>query len=135
MTECCSSQQNDLIKSRWALLLWWLPWVLIIIGGISTISVKTTHTTLWVVGFAVMGVACLVNARRCGRRHCFYTGPLYLLAALASLLYGLGVLPLGMSGWGWIAGVAVGGSLFVCCGLEKWLGKYASKPAGPVPPA
>jgi hypothetical protein len=33
-----------------------------------------------------MGVACLVNARGCGRLHCFVTGPLFLIASLASAL-------------------------------------------------
>ena len=126
--ECSPGRQNDLLGSRWALLLWWGPWVLIVIGGLSAISGNTTRTVLWTVGFAVAGAACLVNAHRCGRRHCFYTGPLYLLAALASLLYGLGVLPLGVNGWGWIVGIAVIGSLFFCCGLEALLGKYATKP-------
>ncbi|HKV97707.1 MAG TPA: hypothetical protein VJR90_09485 [Gammaproteobacteria bacterium] len=74
----------------------------------------------------MMGVACLVNARGCGRRHCFYTGPLFLLAAVASLLYGLQVLPLGPDGWNWIIGVTVVGSLLACCGLETMFGKYTA---------
>jgi hypothetical protein len=129
MMECSPSRQNDLLGSRWALLLWWGPWVLIVIGGIHAIVGNLLHTALWTLGFTVASGACLVNARRCGRRHCFYTGPLFLLAALASLLYGLGVLPLGANGWGWIVGIAVVGSLFFCCVLEELLGKYSTKPA------
>ncbi len=33
---------------------------------------------------AVMGVACLANAARCRRLHCFLTGPYFLLLALAA---------------------------------------------------
>lgn len=33
-----------------------------------------------------MGAGCAVNAVRCGRLHCYVTGPLFLLAAIWSLL-------------------------------------------------
>src|SRR5438876_7028359 len=48
---------------------------------------------------AVIGVACLINASRCSRVHCRFTGPFFILGALTSLGYGLGLLPLGPSGW------------------------------------
>lgn len=105
------------------LLLWVAPWGLVILGGATRPSV---HTALWVLAFSIAGVACLVNARRCGRRHCFYTGPLFLLAALASLLYGLGLLPLGSQGWNWIAGVAFAACVIFCCLLEPLFGKYTT---------
>jgi hypothetical protein len=113
---------KDLLGSRWAVWLLWVgPWLLVVIGGFTGNLVRTV---LWTAGFTAAGVACLVNARRCGRRHCFYTGPLYLLVALASLLYGLQILPLGGGGWNWIVGIAVAGSLVFCCVLEPMLGKY-----------
>lgn len=121
MTENTGLNQRDLLASAQTRLLFWLPWLLILIGGFIG---GVTRTVLWTVGFGVASAVCLVNARRCGRRHCFYTGPLYLLAALASLLYGLHVLPLGEHGWNWIAGIAVVGSLFFCYVLEKLFGKY-----------
>lgn len=121
MTECAADQKTDLLNSRWTPLLWWGPWLLIIIGAFTG---DVAHTVLWTAGFSVAGAACLANARRCGRRHCFYTGPVYLLAALASLLYGLHVLPIGANGWGWIVGVALAVSVIACCGLEPLRGKY-----------
>jgi len=48
-----------------------------------------------------MGVTCLANAARCGRIDCFFTGPFFTLGAIASPGYGLGFLPLGLSGWDW----------------------------------
>jgi CDP-diglyceride synthetase len=118
----CPAPRNDLLGSRWATWLLWIgPWALII-GSSNTAN--TTHTILWTGCFALSGAACLVNARRCGRRHCFYTGPLFLLAALASLLQGMGILPLGLNGWNWILCFAIAGTLLACCGLEAWLGKY-----------
>jgi hypothetical protein len=32
-----------------------------------------------------MGVACIVNALRCGRVHCYLTGPFFLLMAVIAL--------------------------------------------------
>ncbi len=121
MTEDAEPKQRDLLASPNTRLLFWLPWLLILIGGFIG---GVTRTVLWSVGFSLAGAICLMNARRCGRRHCFYTGPLFLLAALASLLYGLGVLPLGSHGWAWILDITVAASLFFCCVLEKLLGKY-----------
>lgn len=119
MSEC---NERDLLSSRWATLLLWIgPWVLIIgTGGTSSII----HTIVWTCAFTVAGVACLVNARRCGRLHCFFTGPVFLLAALASLLYGLDELPLGGHGWMWILNSTVVLSLLACCALEPLFGKY-----------
>ena len=127
MNQCPPSSEKDLLRSRWATWLLWIgPWVLIV-GTSNTGNI--THTIAWTFAFTVGGVACLVNARRCGRLHCFYTGPLYLLAALASLLYGLRILPLGQHGWDWILGTAVTVSLLACCGLEMLLGKYKARHA------
>ncbi len=57
---------------------------------------------LWAVAFLWSGGACLVNARRCGRAHCYVTGPLYLGLGVASALIGLGFLT-----WSWhIVGAA-----------------------------
>jgi len=34
-----------------------------------------------------MGGACLVNAVRCGRLHCYVTGPFFLLGAIGLVFY------------------------------------------------
>lgn len=117
--------ENDLLRRRWAIVaLWVAPWILIIVAG--SLGNNLIRTAAWTLAFSVMGVACLLNARGCGRRHCFYTGPLFLLAALASLLYGLGVLPLGPHGWNWIANVTAAAALLACFGLEAVFGKYTA---------
>ena len=122
MTECGTERRKDLLSSRRAAwLIWGAPWALIIIGGAIGDAARTVS---WALGFSVAGAACVVNARRCGRRHCFYLGPLYLLAALASLLYGLHFLPIGNNGWNWIMGFALIGTFFFWCVVERLFGKY-----------
>jgi hypothetical protein len=71
---------------------------------------------LWAPAFLVAGISCLVNARRCGRFHCFMTGPLYLLAAVATVA---------AAPWGWIAVSVVGGTI-AAYAVEYGCGKYRS---------
>jgi hypothetical protein len=58
--------------------------------------------------FVWMGLACMLNARRCRRRHCYYSGPIFLIGAVAVLLVGFNVISLGRDGlmivvWGTLA--------------------------------
>ena len=71
-----------------------------------------------------MGVGCLVNASRCGRIHCLFTGPFFILGAVTSLGYGLGLLPLGPSGWKWIGTVTIIGAIVLTLIPELVLGRY-----------
>jgi len=41
-----------------------------------------------------MGIACLANAARCGRMHCYFTGPLLLLAAVYVVLAEFHLVPM-----------------------------------------
>lgn len=79
MSRACA--RNDLVERDLSWLLWRLPMLGFLIGVLVTPPVRLL---LWLPAFLVAGVACIVNARRCGRFHCFLTGPLYLLAAVAT---------------------------------------------------
>ncbi len=126
---CAGESKPDLLSNRWATFgLWVVPVLLILAGGSLPL---TLHTALWTLGFSVMAAACAANARRCGRRHCFYTAPLFLIVALGSLLFGTGLLPLGPHGWGLLVGIAAGGWLLSCCVLEPWKGRYTSGSSDP----
>jgi hypothetical protein len=72
------SQKADLVCVKSAILLWYLPAFALIIG----LNWAPARAWLWIPAFLVLGAACLVNAARCGRLHCFVTGPVYLLAAI-----------------------------------------------------
>lgn len=65
-------------------------------------------------------MACVVNAAHCGRVHCYITGPLYLLAAVATLLAGTDLVPLH---WSLIGGAVLGGTILAY--VPEWIrGKY-----------
>ena len=71
-----------------------------------------------------MGVACIANALRCGRVHCYLTGPFFLLMAPAALSYGLGILRLGGNGWNLLGLITLIGAHALGCLPEMFLGKY-----------
>jgi hypothetical protein len=81
-----------------------LPWFAFALGWAVS---PAWRTVLWTTSLGAMGTVCLLNASRCCRVHCYFTGPLFILGAVASLGYGLGLLPLGASGWKWICAVTV----------------------------
>jgi CHASE2 domain-containing sensor protein len=93
MTAGCAKEPNaprDLTRGLSAWLLWYLPIALLIAGG----AWNRGMVWVWTAAFAVMGGGCAINAMRCGRLHCYVTGPLFLLAAIWCLLSALGVVPL-----------------------------------------
>ncbi len=89
---------RDLARSRRGLLLGWgLPIGLLVLPSLVSMPLWLAVACL-AGGYAWMGVACLVNARHCGRRHCFLTGPLFLIASVVILLIGIGVIDWGPRG-------------------------------------
>jgi hypothetical protein len=116
-----SAPPRDWTGGARGLLTWCLPIALLLLspllGGRYLVFV-------WPTALTFMGVACLLNARRCRRVHCYATGPFFLVLAGVALLYGLGVLPLGANGWGRLSAILVVGSLLLTCGSEWLLGRY-----------
>ena len=49
---------------------------------------------LWISALLVMGIGCVVNARRCGRLHCYVTGPIFLVATIYVELSAINLVPL-----------------------------------------
>ncbi len=109
-------RKQDLLGRRARWLLWGVPAVLFVAGA----AWDGARAWLWVPSLAVAGLACLANASRCGRLHCFLTGPVFLLGALATLLDHMGFLSID---WRWIAAALVAG-LTVGYGIEWMRGEY-----------
>lgn len=78
---------------------------------------------LWIPALLVMAAACIGNAARCGRRHCYVTGPVYLLAALYVALAALSLVPMRP---GVFLFVVFGITAFACL-AEGPFGKYIRK--------
>ncbi len=106
MTGCCTTAEkaNDLISKKAAWLLWYIPAAAVLFGF-------------------VMGAGCLANATRCGRLHCYLTGPVYILAALYVALSLFGVIHLNP---GLFLLIVLGASCLAVC-LEAPFGRYKAK--------
>lgn len=127
MTEPCASdpifRANDLARPGVAArLLWGGPMVLFVAGCFVD---APWRPIAWIVALGVAGGACLENARRCGRRHCFFTGPFYLLMAVLTAVYWIGWLPVTWVTWGAIAATVGAGSLLLQWLPERFWGRYA----------
>ena len=83
-------EPNDLVSQKSGILLWCLPIAAVIVGS----SWPSIRHWLWIPAFLIMGIGCLVNARRCGRLHCYFTGPVFVLAAIYVALAAANVVPL-----------------------------------------
>jgi len=117
----CAPERDLLCRGPSACLFWCLPCLAFALGFWAPPALKTV---LWATSLAFMGVTCLANAASCGRIHCFFTGPFFILGAIASLGYGLGFLPLGLSGWKWIGIVTIIGAIALTWIPELILGRY-----------
>lgn len=126
MAEACATGQKDLAgRKLTSLLIWGLPALALIASSVFLGPIP--RTAVWFVSLLWMGMACLANASRCGRMHCYFTGPFFLLLAAASLLHGLEIVSFGPRGWRWIATALLAGSIILVC-LPEWVwGKYAGR--------
>jgi hypothetical protein len=101
--------------------------IAIFVAGTSAFG-NYARTIVWSLALAVMGTACIANAFRCERTHCYITGPFFLIMALSSLSIGLA--PLGPKGWNLIGLTILVGAFSLCCLPEMFFGKDRNGRAG-----
>jgi hypothetical protein len=103
------------------LAAWGIPSVILIAAGLLD---PMQRAIVWAGVLVWMGMGCLLNARRCGRTHCRYTGPYYLLMLVPVALFGAGVFSLG--GWAWwgLGAMILLGSKIIWLITEVLWGKY-----------
>ncbi len=113
---------HDWLRSpHLSLLAWWIPQAAIFAGLVAPINVRTA---IWIIALSWMGVACVLNARRCGRTHCRFTGPYYLVMIIPVLGLGLGVVPAdGIFGWLVVGAFIILGSKTIWRATERARGK------------
>ena len=119
--------QKDFVRNRLSFFVFWVLPPTAMIAVTSAGTNRGQVTVVWTVSLLVMSVGCFVNAIRSGRLHCAVTGPFFLLMALASLLYGLGIISLGSFSWGLIGAVTVLGGLVLTYLPERLWGKYLGR--------
>jgi hypothetical protein len=117
---CVKAARTDWASGLRGCLTWGIPVALLILSPVRYFAI------VWPTLLTFMGVACLLNVRRCGRTHCYFTGPFFLLLALIGLLYGLDVVPLGARGWSTLSIALAVGSVALICVPERLLGRYRS---------
>lgn len=113
---------RDWASDRRALAgLWGAPAV----AMLAALALEPTwRAAVWAAMLTWMGVACLLNARRCGRTHCRVTGPFLLAMAVAVVGYALGLLSLGRHGWILLGVATVVGFAGLWWSSERLWGAY-----------
>lgn len=108
--------------------LYWLPAIAIAVTG-NLLSVGW-RTFVWSASLTIMATACIANAVRCGRVHCYITGPFFLVMAIVTVLYGLGVVTLGRNGWSLLGLTILVGCIASYYLPELFWGKYRKRHGG-----
>lgn len=121
------ARQDWVASSRAYIVAWGIPTAALLLGILLP---PPARTIIWSTALVWMGAACISNALRCGRLHCYLTGPFFLLMAAATLLHGFDVLWLGPNGWLWLGLtlVVVGWGLLWYLPERLW-GKYSTRNA------
>ncbi len=109
------------------LAVWGAPALVGIAASIFAPSI-TWSAGAWSLAFAWMGAACLINARRCGRLHCYFSGPILLAGALLTGLIALRLLDADATG---LVAIAIGALVFASLtyALEFAWGRYLRRDA------
>ena len=103
------------------LIAWGIPSVILVAAGLLD---PAPRALVWAGVLAWMGAGCLLNARRCGRTHCRYTGPYYLAMIVPVALLGAGAVSFGAWAW-WVLGAMILlGAKVIWAATESMWGRY-----------
>jgi hypothetical protein len=103
-------------------IAWWIPKGAIIAALFAPVLARAA---VWTVALIWMGTACILNAKRCGRTHCRYTGPYYLAMIVPVLVLASGVIPVDFYAWVSLAVLILGGSMIIWWATERAWGKFS----------
>lgn len=123
MTSALPQTSRDWLGCMYtSILAWWLPHAAILAGLFVPI---TARAVIWIIALIWMGTACILNARRCNRTHCRYTGPYYLVMSAPVLALGAGVISAGIYGWMCLGVFILGGGGLLWWATERTWGKFS----------
>jgi len=119
----CPPEERDFLRSWPAtVVLWRIPEAAFLLAFFVPTSIRSW---MWAVSLTWCGLSCLANARRCGRRHCYLTGPFFLLGALAMVLTQAAPTVFPAATPSWIAVSEIAGALVLIFLPEYFFGRYA----------
>jgi hypothetical protein len=125
-----SGMSNDAIQpsrawlasTRTNALAWWIPQAAILAGLFVPVPVRAA---IWIIALLWMGTACMLNARRCGRTHCRYTGPYYLAMIVPVLVLASGIVSADFYGWLALGALILAGSRIIWWATERAWGTFS----------
>jgi hypothetical protein len=121
-SDLVDSSRDWLRSPRASALAWWIPTVSVVAGLLAPVAIRTV---VWIAALVWMGTACLLNARRCGRIHCRYTGPYYLAMIAPVVVLGSGLVSVGLYVWLLLACVILLGSKLLWWATERAWGEFS----------
>lgn len=118
------SAAPDWVRSPISLAIWWV--ILIVAGNLADRLPPSQPMTasIWAGALAWMGLGCILNAQRCHRRHCYFSGPILLVGAVVVAFQDWGVVSLGPNGLSLTLWTTFGLVLLSSCQKLIW-GRYA----------
>ena len=109
-------------NARTNFLAWWAPKGAIVGALLAPVPVRTV---VWIAALIWMGTACILNAQRCGRTHCRYTGPFYLAMIVLVVLFATGIISANFYGWLALAVFILPGGWIIWWATERAWGKFS----------
>lgn len=122
MKVAAQSAKDWLGKAHTSVIAWWLPKGAIVATLFAPVPIRAAA---WTAALVWIGTACILNARRCGRTHCRYTGPYYLAAIVPVLVLASGLVSASFYGWLTLALFIIGGGWIMWWATERAWGSYS----------
>jgi hypothetical protein len=123
MSNPTTDTSGDWLSSKRSnLLAWWIPNSAILASLFAPVSLRTA---VWVIALGWMGAACIMNARRCNRTHCRYTGPYFIAMIAPVIALGAALVTVGVLGWICLGVIILGGAGLIWWASERAWGKFS----------
>lgn len=117
----CEPSRDWLNSPRASVLAWGIPLAALVVGLFFPILVRMA---IWSIALGWMGMACLLNGTQCGRTHCRYTGPYFLVMIVPVLAAGSDIVSVGLTGWLALAATILLGGALLWWATERAWGKF-----------
>lgn len=121
MSAIAKSKADWVSNTRTHIIAWWIPKGAVIAALFAPVPLRAA---VWTLALIWMGTACVLNARRCGRTHCRYTGPFYLLMIAPVLMLASGVVTANLYGWLGLAVLIDSSGWIIWWATERAWGKF-----------